>query len=132
MNVQWNWRLNHYQPAIPEKYHSFIAFDIVTCALVTIQTAKCLSYLPHKISESQFSYIIMIVPTCITLIYDIFLHSFVLWWYFNITIKIPEWSVPYMVGNFHRYKFLWNRAKFGFQKFSQVKFLQSVNLAPAC
>ena len=33
MNVQLNWRLNHYQPAIPEKYHSFIAFDIVTCAV---------------------------------------------------------------------------------------------------
>ena len=36
--------IGHYQLSIPEKYHSFIAFDIVTCALVTIQIAKCSSY----------------------------------------------------------------------------------------
>ena len=66
----------HYQPAILEKYHSFIVFDIVACALITMQTAKCSSYFPHIMSES---YIIMIVPTCIRLIHDTFLYSFVIW-----------------------------------------------------
>ena len=61
---------NHYQSAIPEKYHSFIAFDIVTCALVTIQTAKRSSYFSHTVSES---YIIMIVPTCIRQFHDTYL-----------------------------------------------------------
>ena len=68
-----------------EKYHSFIVFDIATCALATMQIIKCSSYFPHIMSESQFSYNTVIVPTCIWLIHDTFLYSFVLWWYFNIT-----------------------------------------------
>ena len=48
-------KLNHYQPAIPEKYHSFIVFDIVTCALITtnfhhIFYTQCLNHNFHTLS----------------------------------------------------------------------------------
>ena len=124
MNVQWNWRLNHYQPAIPEKYHSFIAFDIVTCALITIEIAKFSSYFLHTMFESQFPFIIMIVPTCIRQFHDTYLpyslvHAMVLiqYYYLNTWMVSTVWLVIFACTNFCK-----TSQKLGFKNFHRCNF----------